>query len=112
MNQDGNISVSTQGLRFYVRVWIYVDGSPTYLGEWTADQVGGAAWNFSASVSGLASGVHSYYFRVGFMYSESIAYAHNIVNSYGGVSPAYEKTNQSEFTSLANGTLNYMAIGE
>lgn len=112
INQDGNTSVSTQGLRFYVRLWIYVDGSPTYLGEWTADQVGGAAWSFSASVSGLASVVHSYYFMVGFMYSESIAYAHNIVASYGRVNPAYETTNQSEFTSLAAGTLNYMAIGE
>jgi hypothetical protein len=111
-NNNGDITTWTQGVRFYVRAWIYIDGVSTYIGEWTADQVGGVGWSFSKSIEGLTSGIHNYYFRVGFMYSESLDYLFELEASSGSISPTYEATNQSTFTSLSNGTLNYMAIGE
>ena len=109
---DGLPVESWGGMRCYVRVWIVVDGVERYVGEWTADQASTATWNFSTSVSGLSSGVHSYYFRVGFQRTESEGYSDILTTPWGKVLPAYETTNQSTFTSLSTGTLNYMAIGE
>ena len=109
---DGLPVEEWSGMRCYVRVWIVVGGVERYVGEWTADQASTATWNFSASVSGLSSGVHSYYFRVGFQRTESEGYDDILTTPWGKVLPEYETTNQSSFTLLAAGALNYMAIGE
>lgn len=98
---------------FYVRVWVNIDGVDYWCEEWSARGDGLLSKTFTKTVSGLASGAHNYYLK--------IAYMHGDVNGYGTtydyvlhgqIDVTNETTNQSTFTTLANGTLNYMAVGE
>ena len=99
--------------RFYMRVWIYVNGVAHYVGEWTAKNSSINEWNWTGTVGGLASGVHNYYVRLGFTTDLKALPRANMGLANGGyVNAGTEQTNQSTFTSLANGTLNYLAIGE
>jgi hypothetical protein len=92
-----------------IRLWVYVDGSSYYVGSWVPKGSWGdvTQWNWSYTVSGLSSGTHSVYIRMGL-------YQYNTSNNPG---TTYIKCTsmscyRSTITTLATGTLNYIAIGE
>ena len=99
--------------RFYVRIWINVNGTSHYIGEWTEKNYSINNWNWTGTVGGLTSGVHNYYVRLGFTTDlQALPRATHALANFGGVIVDTEQTDQSTFTSLASGTLNYLAIGE
>ena len=106
-NADGcsNAQVSKY---FYVRAWVYVDGVEYYVGEWSANNTLDNTWTLTKTISGLSSGVHSYYVRLGYMHIEDST----LVAMDGWLTISNEATNQSTFTSVSDGFLNYLAVGE
>lgn len=99
--------------RFWIRAWVNVDGSDVYIGEWTAENKQTNTWSFTPVIKGLASGAHTYFVKIAFRSDlQTLPVANRYLSHFCGVSISTEQTNQSTFTSLANGTLNYLAIGE
>lgn len=99
--------------RFWIRAWVNVNGSDVYIGEWTAENKQTNTWTFTPVINGLASGAHTYFVKIAFRSDlQTFPVANRYLSHFCGVSIDSEQTNQSTFTSLANGTLNYLAIGE
>lgn len=98
---------------FYVRVWVYVDGVEYYWGEWHGKGDGLLATAFTKTISGLQSGAHNYYAKIAYRH-DKLVWTGTTYDKvlHGQIVIDNETTNQSTFTSLANGTLNYMAVGE
>lgn len=105
---EGGCSDRPVSKYFYVRAWVYVDGVEYYVGEWSADNLLDNTWTLTKTISGLPSGVHSYYVRLGYMHIGDFT----LVEMDGWLTISNESTNQSTFTSVADGFLNYLAVGE
>ena len=96
--------------QIYVRGWLCINGVEYYIGEWTSGGIS-TTWSLNKAVTGLTTGVHSYYLRMGVM-NPTRTLALSDTNVQGWINGTTASTNQSTFTSLSSGTLNYMAVGE
>jgi hypothetical protein len=98
---------------FYVDLWLVIDGVEYYAGSWGDDAPVDSA--FTKTVSGLTPGVHTYSLKIGYSHPGDVSVSPLSGDSV--ISNAYVhgesvSTNQTTFTELAGGTLNYMAVGE
>lgn len=103
--------IGNQGL-FYVNAYIEISGALYEIGTYSAKNKQLNTWAFSKTIEGLATAAHPYRIRLDFQHGHIEYYVNKAYYIMGAVNATNIVTRQGVFTSLADGTLNYMAIGE
>jgi hypothetical protein len=109
---DGDFTYYSSGTHGIATGYIYIDGMKYLIGSWSVSG-GPHSFAFSKTVTGLTSGVHTYYLRIELVHTHE--WILGDLTGYTGIANVNAtgiSTNQSTHAVLADGTLNYMAIGE
>ena len=97
---------------FTVNAYVEISGVSYHIGTYSTKNSKLNTWSFSKTISLPSMSAHGYRIRMTFQHDRIKYYRNTEYHIMGLVNATSIATRQGAFTSLAAGTLNYMAIGE
>lgn len=97
---------------FTVNAYVEISGTSYHIGTYSTKNDKLNTWPFSTTISLPSMNAHSYRIKMTFQHDRIYYYVNGSYHIMGAVNATNITTKQGTFTSLAAGTLNYMAIGE